>query len=199
MTKLLRRFRPFLALPVALMAALLLSGQASAFIYTHQTGLVGPWSWDDNSTTPGVVCNYGPTPDNNAYYMKNLVVQPPTVKAADRNSGKVDTRKVSWRFQLQRKLLPAGTWKVVAASALQTATAKDNAAAPFTALKLKHKVSVTSSTDEIVRIQVLITWYKPSGGVEGTILFRPSYYQIKTPDFTVTSGEPYCQERQTNG
>ena len=128
MTKLLRRFRPFLALPVALMAALLLSGQASAFIYTHTTGMVGPWSFADTTDAHRVICNYGPQEAPDYFYMTKTKVLPPTVFAADRDSGKVDRRAVSWQFQIQRKLLPDGKWKIVGSSAVQRAVAKDNQA-----------------------------------------------------------------------
>jgi hypothetical protein len=201
MTNRLRRPRTAMfALPLALLFALLLSGQASAMIYTHQTGLVGPWSWNDTFDAPGVLCKYAASPDANHYAMRKIVVQPPTVKAADRNSGKIDKRAVSWQFQIQRKLSPDGTWKVVATSATQKATATENAAAPFTAITLKHFVANTTMYSEwIVRIQVLIKWYKPAGGVEGSILFRPSYYRYSTPDFSGSGSQPYCNEVATSG
>jgi hypothetical protein len=194
-----RPARTLFALPIALLAALLLSGQASAIIYTHQTGLVGPWSFNDNSTTPGVTCKYAATTDGNHYSMTKITVQPPTVFAADRNSGKVDSRKVSWQFQIQRKQIPDGTWKVVGGSAVQHATAKDNAAAPFTKLALSHHPKVANDPSWVVRVQVLIKWYKPTGGVEGSVLFRPSYYRLMSPNFNSTGSQPYCQEVETNG
>ena len=188
------------ALPLALIAALLLSGQAAAIIYTHTTGEVGHWSFDDNSTTPGVTCNYGPTSDDNHYFMTNIKVIAPTVFAADRDPSKVDTRKVSWQFQIQRKLYPDGKWKVIASSAVQKGTAKDNQAAPFTALTLNHDGHHAAlDTDWLVRVQVLIKWYKPNGAVEGTVLFRPSYYTVKTPDFSGVSSQHWCQEVETSG
>jgi hypothetical protein len=189
-----------LAVLVAASLVVSIAGSASAIIYTHQTGLVGPWSFDETSSAPLVTCNYGPTIDANHYFMTNITVLPPTVYAADRNSAKVDTRHVSWKFQIQRKYYPTGTWKVVASSAVQKATAKDNLAAPFTALTLNHDGHVAGlDTNWTVRIQVLIKWYKPNGSVEGTILFRPSYYTYTTPDFTGVSNQHWCQEVTTSG
>jgi hypothetical protein len=200
MTQRLHRPRAALfAFPVALLLALLLSGQASAILYTHQTGLVGPWMWSDSSVTPGVLCKYAATTDGNHYSMTKIVVQPPTVEAADRNSSKIDKRTVSWQFQLQRKLVPDGTWKVIASSAKQTGTATENTSPLFTAITLKHVPKEVNNPAWIVRVQVLIKWYKPTGGVEGTILFRPSYYRITSPDFTLVGSQPYCQEVETNG
>src|SRR4051794_33385346 len=117
--------RVFLALPLALAAAMLLSGQAAAIIYQHQTGLIGPWSWNDSSTTPSVTCKYGASSDGNAYPIRKLIVQPPTAYAADRDSGKIDKRTISWQFQIQQKLYPNGTWKVIASSAVQKAVATE--------------------------------------------------------------------------
>ena len=188
------------ALPVALLAAVLMAGSADAIIYTHQTGLVGHWSFDETSSAPLVTCNYGPTIDANHYFMTKIKVLPPTVYAADRNSAKVDTRQVSWQFQIQRKYYPTGHWVVVDSSAVQKGTAKDNLAAPFTALTLKHNGhQAVLDTNWTVRIQVLIKWYKPSGPVEGSILFRPSYYTYSTPDFTGVSSQHWCQEVETSG
>lgn len=200
MTQRLHRPRAALfAFPVALLLALLLSGQVSAIIYTHQTGLVGPWIWSDSSVAPGVLCKYAATTDANHYPMTKIVVQAPTVQAADRNSSKIDKRTVSWQFQLQRKLVPDGTWKVIANSSKQTGVATENTPAPFTAITLKHSPKEMNNPSWIVRVQVLIKWYKPAGGVEGTILFRPSYYRNTTPDFTFVGSQPYCQEVDTNG
>ena len=196
-----RRSRGFLAaLPVALLAAVLVAGPANATTFVKQTGLVGPWSFAETSSVPLVTCNYGPTTDANHYFMTKITVIPPTVYAADRNSAKVDTRHVSWQFQIQRKHDPDGHWVVVGRSAIQRGTAKDNLAAPFTALSLKHNGHHAGlDTAWILRIQVLIKWYKPSGPVEGTVLFRPDYFWITTPDFSGVSSEPYCQEVATSG
>ena len=185
---------------MALLAAMLMAGSANALIYTHQTGMVGPWSFDDSSGSPSVTCKYGPTIDDNHYFMTNIKVLPPSVYAADRHSHTVDTRKVSWQFQIQRKQYPDGTWSVVASSAVQKGTATENQEAPFSALKIQHNGHQAGmDTNWTVRIQVLIKWYKPNGSVEGTILFRPSYYTVSTPDFSNTSGQHWCQEITTSG
>lgn len=201
MTKLLRRFRPFLALPVALMAALLLSGQASAFIYTHTTGMVGPWSFADTTDAHRVICNYGPQEAPDYFYMTKTKVLPPTVFAADRDSGKVDRRAVSWQFQIQRKLLPDGKWKIVGSSAVQRAVAKDNQAAAFTPLVIKHNAHNDGGTpDYQMRVQVTIKWYKPSGAVEGSVFFRPSYYYHVAEGYpTFVGSNPFCSEVITAG
>ena len=90
--------------------------------------------------------------------------------------------------------------EIVAGSTVQTATAKDNAPAPFTKLVLKHHPKDRENPSWLVRVQVLIKWYKPSGGVEGTILFRPSWYYHACVDYTnFVGGQPYCQEVDTNG
>ena len=188
------------ALPVALLAAVLVAGSAQATSGIHQTGLVGPWSFAESGSVPLVTCNYGPTTDANHYFMTKITVVPPTVFAADRNSAKVDTRHVTWQFQVQRKHSPNGHWAVVGSSAIQGGTAKDNLAAPFTALSLKHNGHHAGlDTNWLVRIRVVIKWYKPSGAVEGTILFRPSYFWITTPDFSGVGSQPYCQEVATSG
>ena len=188
------------ALPVALVFALLAASPVAAIGSVKTTGAVGHWSFNESFGAPLVLCSYGATTDGNHYSMTKIKVQPPTVLAADRNSAKVDTRTVSWQFQIQRKNIAHGKWKVVASSKVQKATAKDNAAAPFTALTLKHSGKpAANDTSWIVRVKVLIKWYTPGGSVEGSVSFNPSYYTVTTPDFSFTSSQTFCQEVVTNG
>ena len=188
------------ALPIALVFVILAASPVAAIQSVKTTGAVGHWSFNESFGAPFVLCSYGPTTDGNHYSMTKIKVQPPPVFAADRNSGKVDSRTVSWQFQIQRKNVSFGKWKVVASSKVQRATAKDNAAAPFTALSLKHSGKPAANDSSwIVRVQVLIKWYKPSGSVEGTVFFRPTYYTFSTPDFSATSSQQWCQEVETNG
>jgi hypothetical protein len=193
--------RVLIALTAALVLAIASAGSASATIYQHQTGIIGPWSWNDTSASPGVLCKYGQSADNNHYPMTKIVVQPPTVYAADRNSNKIEKRTISWRFQLQRKLLPDGKWKTLAkASGVQKATATENSPASFSPITLKHVPKNASADGWIVRVQVLIKWIVPgTGAVEGTMLFRPSYYHAVSPGFDFVGSRPYCGEVQTTG
>jgi hypothetical protein len=190
---------------IALMGALVLAvasaGAASATIYQHQTGIIGPWSWNDTSGAPSVLCKYGQSADNNHYPMRKIVVQPPTVYAADRNSNKIEKRTISWRFQLQRKLLPDGKWKTLAkASSVQKATATENSPATFSPITLKHLPKNAAVDGWTIRVQVLIKWIVPStGAVEGTMLFRPSYYHALSSGFDFVGGNPWCTEVQTTG
>jgi len=187
------------ALPVALVFVILAASPVAAIQSVKTTGAVGHWSFNESFGAPLVLCSYGATTDGNHYSMTRINVQPPTVFAADRTA-KVDKRTVSWQFQIQRKNVSFGKWKVVASSKVQRATAKDNAAAPFTALTLKHSGKPAANDSSwAVRVQVLIKWYKPGGSVEGTVSFKPSYYAFTTPDFSATSSQPWCQEVVTNG
>jgi len=196
----LRSLRTLAFVPAALVFAILAASPVAAISAVKTTGAVGHWSFNESFGVPFVLCSYGPTSDSNHYSMTKITVQPPTVFAADRNSGKVDTRTVSWQFQIQRKNVSFGKWKIVASSKVQRATAKDNAAAPFTALTLKHSGKPAANDPSwTVRVQVLIKWYKPGGSVEGTVFFRSSYYTFTTPDFSATSSQPWCQEVVTNG
>ena len=162
--------------------------------------MVGPWSFDDQSLAPSVICSYGATIDNNHYFMTKIKVGPPMVYAADRDPSKVDTRRVSWQFQIQRKHQPDGHGSSWTVQPCKRGRPRKTPRRSFTALTLKHNGhQAGSDTEWTVRIQVLIKWYKPSGAVEGTVLFRPSYYSFKSPDFTGTSSQHWCQEIETSG
>ena len=189
-----------LSLPLAVLLALVMSGQAAAVSYTHHTGTVGQWTFDETFDNPLVLCKYGPTSDGNHYSMTRIKVAPPMVYAVDSNPAKEDKGTVSWQFQVQRKYYSASRWKTVASSAVQKRSALDDAAALFSTLTVKRNGHEAKDDPSwLMRVQVIVKWYKPGGAVEGTVTFRPSYYRFSTPDFSSTSSEQWCQEVVTNG
>ena len=196
----LRSVRTLAFIPAALVFAILAASPVAAVSAVKTTGEVGNWSFDETQESPLVTCKGGPEVAPDYSYMKSVKVKPPTVFAADRNSEKVDSRKVTWKFELQHTVLPSTNWKTVKSSAVQHATAHDNLAAPFSAMTVAFKANHDSATtaDEI-RVKVTIHWLKPNGSVEGTVTFLASYYGVISGVGNFTSGQPWCQEVASAG
>lgn len=192
-----RLLSAFGALPFALALMLSASTPVAAVESVKQTGSVGNWSFAESSSTPRTTCSYGPEAPPDDSFTTQIKVKPPTVFAADRTSGKVNKRKVSWQVQLQHEPSGGGSWVNGTTSSVQRATAYDNKQAPFTALTIKHDGH--KDPNDALRIKVTIKWYAPNGSVEGKIVFNPTYYREVTPFGTATGGEPWCEADQTAG
>jgi hypothetical protein len=179
---------------------LLQPGIVSAFSGT-ETGLVGHYGLTDLYASPGSTCKYGKQVPPNGAWFKWMTVTAPNVYAADRNSGVRDHRKVSWQFRIQVVPFSGGSWKTVAHSSIQRATAYDDQAAPFTPMKVYWKPSRTGPNAGAlkVRAMVIIKWYKPGGGIEGKVKGTIDYYLMKMPWGNFTSSQPYCQDYTTSG
>ncbi len=159
---------------------------AAGTTFVSETGLLGNYYLADAESTPAAACGYGHEVPPNGAWFKWMKVQPPTVYAADRDSGVIDHRKVSWQFKLQiRRYDSTGKWKTVASSDVQKAKAYENLAAPFTAMRVDWK---PHHSDPVIfkdlRALVIIKFYKPNGKVEGTAKFIVDWYKRKEPWWT---------------
>ena len=199
------RLRLLRASSLAVLSAALLvvstAGPAAAYSLIQATGKIGNYDFTESSGSPGVTCAYGPVVSPDYMFMRWIKVRAPIVFAYDPNPGSPgDHGKVSWKFELQRKLQPDGAWTNVSSSPVQRATAWDNKQAAFTPIKLVHDGHAEGSTSAYsLRALVIIKWYKPSGAVEGTVKFTPTYYKLKEPVGTSTSGGDYCDAISTLG
>jgi hypothetical protein len=192
--------RFFVALSLAAVAvAGLAVGPVGAYSNVTETGMVGPWSLNDTSGNPGATCKYGPEypPDFAGFRWMN--VRPPVVFAADRNSSKIDHKRVKWFWKLQRAHGQTNDWKTIATSAVQSAIAYENQAANLSALRIYRTVGNPDFTDINFRALVVIKWVKADGSVEGTAKATIDWYQTKAPWGILVGGQPYCQRVATAG
>jgi hypothetical protein len=186
---------------MALVTGLLVAGAGSAAgtTFVGETGLLGNYYLADTDTTPAATCGYGNEVPPNGAWFKWMKVQPPTVYAADRDSGVIDHRRVSWQFKIQtRPYESTGSWKTVAVSEKQKAKAYENLAAPFTAMRVDWR---PHHSDPVVfkhvRALVIVKFYKPNGTVEGTAKFLVDWYKNKTPWWTPIQND--CDVYTTSG
>jgi hypothetical protein len=175
-------------------------GPVGAYSNISETGMVGPWSLNDTSGTPGATCGYGNEypPDNAGFRWMN--VKPPIVYAADRNSDKIDHKLVKWYWKLQRAHYPGTSgWKTIDTSDTQSATAYENQAAHFSAMRISHSVGNPADSDLLFRALVIIKWVKADGSVEGTAKATIDWYKAKAPWGDNVFGQPFCQAVTTEG
>ena len=126
-----------------------------------------------------------------------MKVRPPEVLAADRNSDRREHRRVTWQFKIQAKLFSSKEWQTYASSGVQSATAYEDAAAPFSALQATYNAkNIDNPTEDsiIMRALVTIKWHKNSGGVEGVVKLALGFYKYRSP-FGIRTGEGWCVER----
>jgi hypothetical protein len=126
-------------------------------------------------------------------------VKPPVVFAADRDSNKIDHKRVRWFWKLQRAHYPNNDWKTIATSDAQSAIAYDNQAAHFSALRINRNVGNPDNTDIVFRALVVIKWVKADGSVEGTAKATIDWYKSKTPWGDSVGGSPFCSRVATAG
>jgi hypothetical protein len=173
----------------------------SAYTVISEAGLHGNYSLTESYAAPATKCAYGKQVPPNGAWFRFMRVAPPTVFAADRNSAIRDHRRVSWQFKIQVMPFSGGLWQKVASSGIQKATAYEDLAAPFSAMKLYWKPSRTGPNAGALKVRTLIVirWYKPGGAVEGTVKLTADYYYLKMPWGNTTSGATYCQDYVTSG
>jgi hypothetical protein len=193
-----KRFVVALSLAAFAVAGLAVA-PVGAYSNVTETGMVGHWSLNDTSGTPGAVCNYGPEYPPDYAGLRWMSVKPPVVFAADRDSNKIDHKLVKWSWKLQRAHYPTNDWKTIDSSAVQSATAYDNQAAHLSALRINHNVGNPDNTDVLYRALVVIKWVKADGSVEGTAKTTIDWYKGKQPWGDTVFGNPYCQEVATAG
>jgi hypothetical protein len=197
-----RRVLGSLAIALAFVVqGLLQPGLASAYSVISETGLHGDYSLAESNDSPATSCVYGKEVPPDGAWFRFMRVKPPTVFAADRNSAIRDHRKVSWQFKIQVMPFSGGSWQKVASSSIQKATAYEDLAAPFSAMKVYWKPSRTGPNAGALKVRTLIVirWYKPGGAIEGTVKLTADYYYLKMPWANTTSGQPYCQDYTTAG
>jgi hypothetical protein len=161
---------------LTLVAAVALSAApAAAYTVKSQMGLLGPYFATDAAETPGAKCGYSAPNSAGFARLRWMRVFKPTVYAADRSAELRDTRIVGWRIKLQRQAAGTTTWKTVANSAEQRARAYEDAAAPFTNMRVDYKARNDGSK---YRALVLVSWYK-SGTVEGRVKLTIDWYGVE--------------------
>jgi hypothetical protein len=194
-----RGFRFAFAFAVGLTLASLSVGPVGAYSNITETGMVGHWSLNDSLGTPGAVCSYGAEypPDYAGFRWMN--VKPPVVFAADRDSNKIDHKRVKWFWKLQRSHYPNNDWKTIDTSAIQSAMAYENQAAQFSAIRIYRNVGNPDFNDVVYRALVVIKWVKADGSVEGTAKATIDWYNRKMPWDTSVGGAPFCSQVATAG
>lgn len=199
-----RRGQLVAALALTLSASFALAGPAAAYTVISETGLVGEYSLNESAESPAATCGYGKEVPPNSAWFKWMKVRAPQVRAADRNSSVREHRHVTWQFKIQRRQYPADSaapWQTVASSNVQGATAYEDQNAPFTQMKVYWNARQYEQPADyyIARALVIIKWFKPGGGVEGTVKLTPTYYAGKTPWGTTTFSTDYCATETTSG
>jgi len=199
----MRRTRLFV---IAAMVAGLFANAGPALGYSviSESGMVGPYSLTDTSEMPAGTCGYGdPQPPYDWAWLHWMKVRAPQVYAADRKPGVRDQRHVDWRIRIQRHLFGSlDPWETVAQSHIQKALAYEDAAAPFTPIKLRYNanVNIPNNDSYVYRAFVIIRWIKFGGTVEGTVRLTPTYYRMKTPfSPPFTGGGDFCGAITTEG
>jgi hypothetical protein len=190
------------AVPAAvIIVALAAAGPVAAFTEVSRVGAVGPYSITDTFESPDSTCLFRAEDSTHHAWFKGMKVQPPTVFAADRVSELRDHRKVSWQFKIQARDLNAADskYKAVASSAIQRGTAYEDAAAPFSPMKMSYdarNLPFTSTSAYVIRTLLIIKWYKPGGGVEGSVKAVSTYYRYNSP-FGIRTATDYCVARDS--
>jgi hypothetical protein len=178
----------------------LAAGPVAAYSNVTEAGLVGPWSLTDTSVTPGATCSYGPEYPPNYAGFRWMKVKPPTVYAADRNSGRREHRMIEWYWKLQRAHYPNDDWTSLKTSAMQFALAYDDQPAQFTGLRINKNVGNPSETGDVIyRAKVFIKWLKKDGTVEGTATATIDFYTHKVFGTEFVAGNTWCQKVSTTG
>jgi len=197
-----RRAIGSLAIALAFVAqGLLQPALVSAYTVISESGLHGNYWLTESAAAPATKCVYGKQVPPNGAWFRFMRVKPPTVFAADRNSAIRDHRRVSWQFKVQVMPFSGGSWKKVASSGIQKATAYEDQAAPFSAMKVYWKPSRTGPNAGALKVRnlIVIRWYKPGGAIEGKVKLTADYYYLKMPWGNATSGQAYCQDYTTSG
>ena len=192
---------------LAVVASAVWAGPAAAYVTISETGPHGNYWLDDTSEMPAATCKYGQVAYSNWTYFKWMQVDAPHVFAADRNSDKREKRLVTWQWKLQHEdwgdPLP-NNWKTVKSSAVQKATAYEDAEAGFTPLRINYDIEALDPehqgrNGEIFRALVVIKWFRGDGTLESTVKLTPSFYYIKSVFGNRTSGANYCSWVVTSG
>lgn len=184
-----------LVLPFVLATA----GPASAYQVVYEDGLVGEYSFEDSSDKPGVWCGYSQQYPPNSAFFRWMKVRRPIVRAADRNAGVRDSRKVRWFWKLQRGTYPGSAWTTVATSDKQTKIAYEDQAAAFTPLRIDRNTGTQANELMIFRALVTIQFLKPNGAVEGTVRATLDWERRNQPWGYSTSNNGWCAQWVTSG
>ena len=185
----------------AAVIALASAAPVAAFTEVYRSGMVGPYSITDTVDSPDATCFYTAQDSTHHAWFKSMKVQPPRVFASDRDSNVRDHRKVSWQFKIQARdaNVEGSKYKAVASSGIQKGTAYEDAAAPFTAAQVAYDARNLPSGESrsyFLRALIIIKWYAPGGGVEGSVKAVSTYYRYKSP-FGIRTAEDWCVARDS--
>jgi hypothetical protein len=163
-------FLPMLALSmVALIGSV---APAGAYQTVRSEGTIGSFSYTDAVGASGARCDYQlDVPGAQGNDLDRITVYHPVVFSS------AGTRKVGWRFIVQRSVQEGGTggWKTLFKSGFQRRSATTTAPAAFT----DRGYLVQADKDYHFRTLVVIQWYEKgsSTAVDGFVRLRTEYYR----------------------
>jgi hypothetical protein len=165
------------ALLFALVATALPAGVVAGGSGQH-TGRYGPHHLLDTSASPAVTCTYSPTS-----FLTTMRVRPPIMYALDWRLSEVDTQRVAWRYLIQSRdaSVPSSAWQTISTSSAISATASDQAAAPFKA----RTHALSGQPDHLYRVVYRMLWYSPYGN--GVAVHWPAHYRLVAGSETMAS------------
>jgi len=172
------------ALPVALVGALLLIGPVAADTELGTTGQVGAHSLSDTDANGGAKCSYVTTSQGETFHnwqLRRLDVRPPRMRAI---SGQ---QTVGWRFIVDRSTDDEGPWTTTFRSRIQKRTTSTSSNAAFSTMGVK--VNVPSTDDFYYRIRVKMFWFTPKGGHQGTSTHSIDFYRVQNDAGPVRPGD----------
>jgi len=166
-----------------------------------ESGLVGPYAVNDSSADPFATCTYLDPGMGNWIWLDWFRVKAPIVYAADRNSSKRESRKITFQLKIEKHSFGSpDPWKVVDSSPTQRATAYDDQPAPLNPIKFYFTPNKTFHNGQSgqYRVMMLIKWLKNDGSVEGSVKIWPTYYKKNSP-YGPGQHIDYCSAVDTNG
>jgi hypothetical protein len=146
------------------------SAAAGTTARVRDAGIPGLYYLIDNASHAGANCVYSSTaPDSS---LRRILVRPPHVFALDRRDGRIDRQWVGWRVVVLRS--PDGFHsRPLMRTRVVRAVATDHAPAPFTARRIRPRVS-----DYYMSIQIRMYWYR-AGRVVATARINPRYFRFR--------------------
>ncbi len=172
------RLRILIAVPVALLAAVLAIGPVAADTELGHKGDVGLHWLKDSNESGGAKCSYVTTfqgPTSHRWGLKRIYVRPPRVRAI---SG---SQTVGWRFIVQRMEGNEGSWATTYRSPIQKRTASVSARAPFSEMGVK--VVVPEFADDLsYRVIVKMIWFRTDGSQQGSAKHKVDFFRMQQDD-----------------
>jgi hypothetical protein len=167
--------RARLLLPSLAISLLALAGSIApvgAFVTVGQGGTIGSFSWSDTEGNTAASCYYDENvPGAQGSDIDRIRIDHPVVFA------KAGTRKVGWRYLVQRSEDAGGTggWTTIKKSDLQKRTATTTSPAAFS----DRYYTIPTNVDHHFRVLIVIQWYEAGSSteVDGFRKLRAEHYR----------------------